>query len=375
MNLNPDLKRVAILKSRIYRGGVAQVLGHMIKTLNELEIIPELLTLRCDLTEKDFENLYQLEIKFKIKLIGPDLKMPYEWHFLYFNLLSRHYANKYDLFINSNNTSFLGPKKIKTITYVHYPRKERVLSKCQSIHFPEEKNKTFLDISFDPFYFAKFLYRFDASFGLHETVLANSNFTRDKIKNCYPSYKNEIEVLFPPVEMSKQIQSNKKNQIVTLGRITKDKRQLEQIQIGLKKPDIPMYILGFTNYDGYYKKCLELIEANNAKHIHLLPNLSKAEIHQILDESLIFLHNVRNEPFGIGIVEAINHGCIPLVHSSGGGKEIVNNENLIFETTGEAQNKIKEIMENKTNFIFNSDYSPQSFYNKFNKVLDIVIQK
>lgn len=369
----PVKQRVAILKSRLYRGGVAQVLGEMIKILNEKNIIPDILTLKSDLSENDFEKLYQLKIKFKIKFIGPNLKMPYEWHFLYFNLLSRKYAKNYDLFINSNNTSFLASKKIKTITYIHYPRKERVFSKCASIHIPEKENKSFFDFSQDPFYLAKILYGFNNSFGNNETLIANSNFTASKIQESYSKNKNTISVIYPPVGNEKINQSEKKKQVVTLGRISYEKRQLEQIDIALKNPEIPFYILGFTNFDEYYKKCKEKIELNNAKHIHLLPNLSRDEINTILNESKVFLHNVRNEPFGIGIVQAAEAGCIPVVHGSGGAKEIVNDFNLEFTTIAEAESIINKTIKGEFSFTFTNIYNREKFRFKFIELLNSIL--
>ena len=362
-------QRVAILKSRLYRGGVAQVLGHMIAALNKKGIVPDILTLRSDLTENDFEKLYRLKIKFHIKLIGPNLKMPYEWHFLYFNLLSRGFSKKYDLFINSNNTSFLAPKNIPTLTYIHYPRKDRVISDSSSIHFPEKKDKSIFDYASDSFFIARFLYQFNKRFGKNEMIIANSKFTKRAIERCYSNLKNPIVVLYPPVENPEIKNTEKKLQVVTLGRISSEKRQSEQIDIALKLPDINFYILGFSDLGKYYQECKEKINSSGVKNIFLLPNLDHSEIQKILSESAIFLHNVRNEPFGIGIVQASAQGCIPVIHRSGGAIEIVTDNQLQFNDVEEAFSIIQKIKNREINFNFKSKFSEKEFQETFSQLL------
>lgn len=362
-------QRVAILKSRLYKGGVAQVLGHMIVVLNEQGIVPDILTLKSDLTKNDFEKLYQIKIDFNIKIIGPNIKMPYEWHFLYFNLLSKRHSKKYDLFINSNNTSFFAPKNIPTLTYIHYPRKNRVISNSSSIHFPEKKDKSIFAISSDPFYIARFLYMFNNYFGKNEKLIANSEFTKKAIQNCYPKNNNEIHILYPPVENSEIKKVEKKMQVVTLGRISPEKRQSEQIEIALKLPEINFFILGFSDLGKYYQECKSKIEYSGAKNIHLSPNLDYSEIQKILSESAIFLHNVRNEPFGIGIVQAALQGCIPVIHRSGGATEIVNNQDLQFTDIDQACNIIHKIKNQNLGFNFQSKFSEKVFQETFKQYL------
>ena len=49
-----------------------------------------------------------------------------------------------------------------------------------------------------------------------------------------------------------------------------------------------------------------------------------------------FLHTMRDEPFGMSTVEAIAAGCIPVVHDSGGQREVVPLDHLRFRTVEEA---------------------------------------
>jgi len=72
----------------------------------------------------------------------------------------------------------------------------------------------------------------------------------------------------------------------------------------------------------------------------LLFNISRENVRNLLWSSKAYLHTGENEPFGITIVEAMASGCIPIVHNSGGPKEIVP-EDLRYTTVEEAAVKIE----------------------------------
>ena len=52
---------------------------------------------------------------------------------------------------------------------------------------------------------------------------------------------------------------------------------------------------------------------------------------------------MHDEPFGLGTVEAIMHGCYPIVHNSGGSAEIVGKKQLLFNDSNDAILKITEL--------------------------------
>jgi glycosyltransferase involved in cell wall biosynthesis len=55
-------------------------------------------------------------------------------------------------------------------------------------------------------------------------------------------------------------------------------------------------------------------------------NPSKETYHKFLGEAKVYLHLMKGEHFGITIVEAMSAGCVPVVHDSGGPREIVDGE-------------------------------------------------
>ena len=52
---------------------------------------------------------------------------------------------------------------------------------------------------------------------------------------------------------------------------------------------------------------------------------------------------MREEPFGITTVQGIAAGCIPIVHNSGGQKEIVQDVDLRFESEHEIPGIIRSL--------------------------------
>ena len=351
----------------------------MIKELNSRSIIPDLITFKSHVDPNLIEKMYGEKIEFNIREIFFNVKLPYEWNLVFFNRMTRFYTGKYDLLINSNNTSLKAPKKIPTITYVHFPRKARVLSRFKSTHFEDGDEKGFWDLSMDPFFAIRSLYKNHKRFGNNETLLANSFYTASVVKNFF-DIEEEIKVLYPPVvSETKSSDSDKIKQVASLGRFSPEKRQLEQIRIASSLPEIKFKIMGFVESKLYFEQCQKLVNDLGISNVDLLPNLEFVQVESILDKSRYFLHSVRNEPFGITTVQAIEHGCIPIVHDSGGQKEIVEKPQLLYSNEADAIKTIQDIialpveqLNILSTFLMNKLvlFSKESFRNEFKTILD-----
>lgn len=378
-------KKVAIIQNRIQAGGRLHVIIAMIKILNDLGIEPEILTLKSRVSKPDILGKYGKEIQFTIREIMYDIRIPFEIHIILFNFLCRFFLKKYDLVVNSNNTSFLLPQKINLISYTHYPRKDRLLSEYVSIHFPDGVKKSW----FNPFHFfdnvAALLYKLNFNLNQNERVVANSEFCASAIRANYPNSQNPIDIMYPPVKIKQNIttdlsQKSKKN-VVSIGRFAADKRQLEQIQIAEHLKDFTFHIIGFAKpNDPYLNKCKKYIKEKNVANVQLYPNIDYDKMQFIIKESMFFIHNLRNEPFGITAVQAIAEGCIAVVHNSGGQKEIVNNEHLRFESVNDSVNILNEFSGKKTEELENIQQSlykniKQFDENIFNKKMKNIFSK
>lgn len=308
--------------------------------LNEQGIIPDLITIKSNVKKEEAEQFYGEKINFRLKEILIDIKVPADFHILFFNLFIRLYLKNYELVINSSNSSFLLPSNIPLLSYVHYPRKDRLLSKKLSIHFPDGENKKWLKYSHSYYNIAAILYRFNRKINSNEKLIANSKFTKEALLRNYPLKNDEIKIVYPPVwkdDSDDKKDSKNYKMICSLGRFAQDKRQIEQMQIAEKLTGFQFHLMGFAKEnDPYYKDCKHLKEKKKLSNVFLYPTVDYTEMNQIFKESGFFIHSLRNEPFGIVTVEAIANKCIPIVHNSGGQKEIVNNAKLRYNTFEDA---------------------------------------
>src|SRR6266568_4762702 len=62
----------------------------------------------------------------------------------------------------------------------------------------------------------------------------------------------------------------------------------------------------------------------------VIVNPNKEMYQETLAKSRIYLHLMRGEHFGITIVESMSAGCVPVVHDSGGPREIVGSVGLLW---------------------------------------------
>lgn len=174
-------------------------------------------------------------------------------------------------------------------------------------------------------------------------VVMNSKYTADCVKKYF---NKSVDYIYPPVNITKFKNSNeiRKKQVITVGVFRTAKKQLEQVDIARYFPDIKFYICGSKSDTDYFKKLKE--EASKTKNVSICPSINQNLLVKLLQESLFFLHSMRGEHFGIAIAEAIAAGCIPVVHNSGGPREIVSVEELRWTTKEEAIKILDKLLKN-----------------------------
>lgn len=192
----------------------------------------------------------------------------------------------------------------KTVAYVHYPE--------FFIHLEEKPKSLFWKTYYLP------LHRYCMSQVSHvDLFITNSNYTCAKIWEKWG--KNAI-VVYPPVETHIFKPSNQKeNKVISIGRITPSKRYEDLLAIAQKMPDLNFLILGLKQDENYFKSLLK----QKPNNVHFKTNINRKLLAEELGSSKLYLHCMHGEHFGISIVEAMAAGCVPIVHDSGGVKEIV----------------------------------------------------
>jgi glycosyltransferase involved in cell wall biosynthesis len=86
-------------------------------------------------------------------------------------------------------------------------------------------------------------------------------------------------------------------------------------------PSAKFVIVGTVQVQRYYEHLRRTAPGNVS---FVLSPLRKVK--DLLGRAMAYVHCAENEHFGITIVEAMAAGCVPIVHDSGGPREIVTSD-------------------------------------------------
>ena len=155
-----------------------------------------------------------------------------------------------------------------------------------------------------------------------DRLLAVSDFTKGIVRKIWG---RESTTLYPPcpIQLYKNLHSQKEDLVVTIGRVSPGKRMELFLEIARRLPTLDFAIIGSIPADGtlYYER-LRGTAPDNVSFV--ISPLRKAK--DLLSRAKVYVHCAKDEHFGITIVEAMAAGCVPIVHDSGGPREIVSEE-------------------------------------------------
>jgi glycosyltransferase involved in cell wall biosynthesis len=176
-----------------------------------------------------------------------------------------------------------------------------------------------------------------------DRFLSTSNYTADFIKRVWG---RDSTTLYPPcpVELYKPTQGLKENLVVTVGRIVPEKRIEIFVEIARQLPSLKFAVIGS-------------IQSGRRDYYELLRNMASGNVSffdtplrrasEILSRAKAYVHCAQNEQFGIAIVEAMAAGCVPVVHDSGGPREIVTDDvGFRWNTVAEAVGLVTQLVAN-----------------------------
>jgi glycosyltransferase involved in cell wall biosynthesis len=110
-----------------------------------------------------------------------------------------------------------------------------------------------------------------------------------------------------------------------------------------------------------------------------LPNASGAQITDALSGARVYLHSKRFEHFGITAIEGIAHGCVPIVHDSGGQREVVPFAELRYQRAADAVERVSAALDGAFDALLPplqdhiQNYSDACFKARMTNVLDEVL--
>ena len=316
----------------------------MVAVLNEAGIEPDILTREVLFDPATEDDRYFDHVNFKYREIGRS-RVPGELRVAAFNALLKKYAPEYDLLININNCLINLPD-IDTVSYVFFPRKARIMTPLRDIHRPESILRPY-----QPYWFYRQLLRAIYTHGsrgfspsTRHRIICMTRFTRKHLEAQYPVPPG-LPIIYPGVQLSEYQGSatERERAIVTMGRFTPGKRQMEQISLAADLPDIAFYIVGFARGNEYYKKCEAHVRALGINNVTLCPDMPFERVKSLLNRTQFFLHTLVNEPFGLTAVQAMAAGCIPIVHDSGGQRETVPDRRLRYAELADVPNIIRDV--------------------------------
>ncbi|EGC39229.1 hypothetical protein DICPUDRAFT_45300 [Dictyostelium purpureum] len=243
--------------------------------------------------------------------------------------------------------------------YVHYPTiSSDMISKVElnSESFNNDKSissNKYLTFGKLIYYkiFAK-IYYLVGSFS--KLVMVNGTWTGNHIKNIWKKeYGKNLFKLYPPVDVENRKElpldwMNRKNMILSIAQFRPEKNhslQLETLAHLLQKYPIhknqlrtKLVLVGGVRDQDDRDRVSALEElAKKLKiedHVEFKISIPANQLNQLLGEASVGIHTMWNEHFGIGVVELMAAGVVPVGNNSGGPKEdIIKNEETGFLAT------------------------------------------
>lgn len=322
--------RVAILQNQLSVDGRSHVVGEIAQLLNDCGITPDVFTLASDANIERWRTGQSGAAPIEcnvVRLVTVPFFGGYVYQTVFHNWISRRRLRGYDLVVNSND--FLGfvPEAVRRVHYIHFPL-------SQVFDQAERYRQLRWKLAGLPVRVVTHLLEGRVLPG--DIVCSNSAYSAEWIRREWPG--SQVVVLPPPVEMpdAPAGPEGRDIDVLSVGAITPDKNQLAQVGIAGRFPDRTFVIMGYVSSTRYHEAVLAAIRERSLTNVRVITDASRDTILAHLRRARVFLHAKRDEHFGISIAEAVAWGCIPVVHDSGGQREIVTDAALRYRTDDEA---------------------------------------
>jgi len=204
----------------------------------------------------------------------------------------------FDLIFSTQDPGYIPDLNVPVLQWGYFPR-----------YFPDFLPGSLVSLPLQEYYRRK-----TSRIGL---VLAISQYSK---LNLDVKWSRPSVLVYPACNMVRA--RGKRNLVVTVGRAIPSKRLELFWKIASLCPDYEFAML-LTQDPGLVEYSKSLSRGSPINGITIF-NPPKETYHKFLGEAKVYLHLMKGEHFGITIVEAMSASCVPVVHDSGGPKEIVN---------------------------------------------------
>ena len=327
--------KVAILQNSIGIGGRSKVVAEVIDLVKDQVDSVDIHTLSEGINVQQFFDHYEIDRDTVTVINYGGFSVPgtlYQQPIL--NYKSKDLIQDYNIVFNSNNCVRFLPSGPEYIHYIHFP--------TSSIPDVDPKyNQLFYQLYAMPL---RVLSAIDET-SIQGHVFANSEYTLRYIQDTYGVF--DAEVLYPPCLESVKISEFNGEGVISVGSFHPNKRQLFQIQMAKEFPETTFRIVGSKASQSYFENCQKYIKNHDVSNIEIYADISDGKLQKLLNQSCIFLHSMENEKFGIATVEGINQGCVPLVHNSGGQREVVPDPSYRYTNRNECKKILDAVLSGK----------------------------
>jgi len=139
-------------------------------------------------------------------------------------------------------------------------------------------------------------------------------------------------LVYPACNMIQPARS-RNNVVVTAARGVPEKNLELFWEIARQCPNYEFVLL--LTLDPRFLEYSRVLQSTAPMNGRVIVNPDREMYQETLARSRIYLHVMRGEHFGITIVESMSAGCVPVVHDSGGPKEIVHGVGLLWRQVEE----------------------------------------
>lgn len=337
--------RVAIVYRLDRPGGVQSVAFSIIKGLNRIDIIPDIL---WDV-EPDWSLLKKLDlcaqykyVRFPIPTLFID-KLPDTIRYLAWigNLIEGdQFQRQYDFFYIFYNGFLVS----NGVPHLYYLSGRPLIPQLSSI----APGIAGIPIRVFRWVYKTLLWNARPVYEFHDgaNYVINSQYTSGLFEE---EHGIRLPVVYPPIDISGRDYGfddlNQRDTLTFFSRFIDYKRPEMVMELACRYIDMRCVMMGGVpqHRRGYFQSLQEQAIEMGRPDIEFLANPSHTRVNQELRRTKFFVFPAVNEHFGMTTVEAIACGAIPYVHDSGGQKEIVPDTRLRF-SDAEFINKFDELV-------------------------------
>ena len=255
-----------------------------------------------------------------------------------------------DVYIDTTGYAFTLPifknlGNCKVGCYVHYPTissdmLQLVRNRSSTYNNTSGISKSWLLSAVKLQYYKVFAFLYKIAGNYSDVTMVNSSWTEGHISNLWNLQKNKVHKVFPPCDNSEFLQIKRKFdkdivsediKIISVGQFRPEKDHALQIRAmaELRKliphqewERVRLILIGGSRNNEDDCRIKELQDL--CKHLSVVEkvdfkvNIPFSDLKREMAESLIGLHTMWNEHFGIAVVEMMAAGLLTIAHRSGG---------------------------------------------------------